>query len=82
MRLEQRGITREAIINSVDEFNIIEDYPHDKYLPSCLAISEYANRIFHIVIAMDRDDQSVVIIIAYEPAIDSWNDDLQTRRQS
>ncbi len=36
MRLKGRFIPREAILSSVDAYEIIEEYPGDKYLPSYL----------------------------------------------
>ncbi len=36
LRLEGRIIPRELILNSVDSYGIIEEYPDDKYLPSYL----------------------------------------------
>ena len=40
MRLKGRFITREALLFSVDTYKIIEEYPDDKYLPSCLIYAE------------------------------------------
>jgi hypothetical protein len=82
MRLEQRGISRDEILNSVSVYEIVEEYPQDKYLPSCLVYSEYLQRKFHIVFGLDYSDESIVIITAYEPSTDTWNSDLKTRRQS
>jgi len=36
MRLQERYIERKTIFSSVDSYEIIEKYPGDKYLPSCL----------------------------------------------
>jgi hypothetical protein len=36
MRLQGRFISREEILDSVSEYQIIEEYPADKYLPSYL----------------------------------------------
>ncbi len=80
MRLKERFISREMILNSVDKFEIIEEYPNDKYLPSCLIFSEYENLKFHIHIAVDYDDRSIVIVTAYKPSLEKWNEDFKTRR--
>ena len=36
MRMAERYITRDIILASVDRYEIIETYPDDKYLSSCL----------------------------------------------
>lgn len=79
MRLKERFIPREMILNSVDNFEIIEEYPNDKYLPSCLIYSEYEGVKFHIQIALDFDDRSIVLVTAYKPSSDKWHKDLKTR---
>lgn len=81
MRLKERFIPRGNILNSVDKFEIIEEYPNDKYLPSCLVYSEYKGVKFHILIAVDFDDRSIVLITAYIPSPDKWLEDFKTRRQ-
>ena len=81
MRLEERFIDRENILNSIDNFEIIEDYPEDKYLPSCLVYSESKGKKFHMVIALDYDDGSIVTVTAYRPSEEKWNNDLKTRRK-
>jgi hypothetical protein len=40
MRLKGRFIPREAILASTESYEIIEEYPKDKYLPSCLVYAE------------------------------------------
>jgi hypothetical protein len=37
MRLRNRFIPRERILESVDTYEVIESYPGDKYLPSYLS---------------------------------------------
>jgi YgiT-type zinc finger domain-containing protein len=54
MRLQGRCIAREQILAAVDTFEIIEDYPDDKYLPSCLVWAKAGNDIIHIHVALDR----------------------------
>lgn len=53
MRMKERKISRTAIIDSVDRYEIIEEYPEDKYFPSYLIYSVYQEMIFHILFATD-----------------------------
>jgi hypothetical protein len=82
MRLKGRFISREVILNSIANYEIIEEYPKDKYLPSYLVYSRYKNRIFHVLFAADVEDDNVRIITAYYPGLEEWEEDLKARRQS
>jgi hypothetical protein len=41
MRLKERFITREMILESISNFEVIKEYPKDKYLPSYLVYSQH-----------------------------------------
>jgi hypothetical protein len=81
MRLEGRYIAREQILSAVDAFEVIEDYPDDKYLPSCLVWARAGNDIIHIHVAVDRESDCVKIITAYRPAPDKWLGDFKRRKR-
>jgi len=81
MRLKERAITRQAVLSSVDSYEIIEEYPKDKYLPSYLIYAEYENQIIHINLAADLENNSVTIITVYKPTLDKWEEDFKTRRK-
>lgn len=81
MRLKGRLISREAILSSVDSYEIIEEYPKDKYLPSYLVCTEYQTEVIHVLIAIDSANDVVTIITAYRPDRDEWEKDLRTRRR-
>jgi hypothetical protein len=80
MRLKGRFIPRQAILSSANSYEIIEEYPEDKYLPSYLIYAKYEHQIIHIQIATDLDNESVTIVTAYKPTLDKWEKDLKTRR--
>ncbi len=80
MRLEGRFVAREAIIGSVNTFEIVEAYPKDKYLPSYLLLAQPAGDAIHVLFAADVPGDNVRVITAYRPSPDEWNDDLKTRR--
>jgi hypothetical protein len=51
---------------------IIEDYPEDKYSPSCLLLGlTAARRVLHIQVSR-LDSDSLKIITLYEPDTDKW----------
>jgi hypothetical protein len=80
MRLRSRFITRQMILDSTDSYEIIEEYPEDKYLPSYLVYANYRGIIFHILFAADLEEDNVRIVTAYRPNPQEWDEGLKTRR--
>jgi hypothetical protein len=67
---------REAIANG----RIIEDYPDDKYGPSCLILGfTQTQRPLHIQCSYPSRP-IVKIITLYEPQADKWNSDFTQRK--
>ena len=81
MRMTGRYIPRKAIIESANNYEIIEENPKDKYLPSYLVYSRYANRAIHILFATDVEGDNVRIVTSYYPNQEEWEKDLKTRRK-
>lgn len=64
----------EAVIAGV----VIEDYPDDKYSPSCLILGlTQTGRILHVHLCYPPD---VKVITVYEPSPDEWSSDWKTRK--
>ena len=82
MRLKGRFIPREAISTSFDTYEIIEEYPNDKYLPSYLICAHYEKEVIHIQIAIDLKNDNVRIVTVYQPTLDKWENDFKTRRKT
>jgi hypothetical protein len=80
MRMKGRFISREAIINSFEDYEIIEEYPGDKYFPSYLVYSYYQDKTFHILFAADIENENVRVVTAYYPSTEEWDDNFKTRR--
>jgi hypothetical protein len=80
MRLRGRFITRQAILQSHESYEILEEYPKDKYLPSYLVYSEDQGDIFHILFAVDLEGVNVRIVTAYRPKPEEWEAGFRTRR--
>ena len=73
IRLHEIG---EAIANG----QIIEDYPNDKYAPSCLICGiTQTGRTIHIQTSYPSRPL-VKIITVYEPDPNKWNDNFTVRR--
>ena len=80
MRFGQRPISREVILSAVDSYDIIEEYPRDKYLPSYLIRAEHRNSVFHIHVATDMLAENIRIVTAYVPDPGKWDADFRLRR--
>jgi hypothetical protein len=81
MRLAGRHISRDAILEATETYEIIESYPEDKYLPSYLVWATSAGGPFHALFAADVDDDNVRIVTAYRPNADEWESDLKSRKE-
>ena len=81
MRLKERFISRQAVLASLDSYEIIDEYPKDKYLPSYLIYAEHENQIIHIHIATDLKNDNITIITVYKPTLDKWKADFKTRKK-
>jgi len=81
IRMKGRFISRQFILESIRCFEIIEEYPNDRYLPSYLVYSSYQGKVFHVLFATDVEEKHVRVITAYFPNLDEWGIDLKTRRR-
>ena len=80
MRMVARCITREMVLESVTDYEIIESYPEDKYLPSYLVLARYGNMLFHILVATDVSNENVRIVTTYHPDPQLWSEDFKRRK--
>ena len=81
MRMKERFIDRTMIMQSTGTYEIIESYPHDRYLPSYLVRASCDDCVFHILFAVDIQNTNVRIITAYYPDQESWIDDFKRRKK-
>ncbi len=81
MRIGQRPLTRDMIVTAIDSFEVIEQYPKDKYLPSYLIRAEEEALVFHVHIATDVAENNVRIVTAYIPDPSEWDKELRKRRR-
>ena len=71
-RLVERNISRLEIMETGKNVTIIEDYPNDKYSPSCLLLgSTINNRVLHLQVSRLESD-ILTIITLYEPDRQEW----------
>ena len=82
MRLGQRFIPRDTIIGASASYEIVEEYPEDKYFPSYLLLGRHEALGFHVLFGVDVPEHNVRVVTAYYPDPEEWELDLKTRRIS
>lgn len=79
-RMIQRHITVAEVREALDSGTIIEDYPEDKYGPSCLIFGRtIKDRTLHIQCS-HPERPLLKIVTVYEPDPDEW-DDFRVRKR-
>jgi hypothetical protein len=77
-RAVERGIASREIEEAIVTGEVIEDYPADKYGPSCLIMGlTEAGRVLHVQASYPP---SVKVITVYEPSLSEWEGDFVTRK--
>lgn len=75
-----RDISVPEIREAVENAEVIEDYPHDKYGPSCLLLGfTSAGRALHMQVSYPSRPV-VKIITLYEPDPERWEPGFRQRR--
>lgn len=71
-RVVERNISDQDIRQAGVQANIIEDYPDDKYSPSCLLLGfTQTGRPLHIQVSLAETELAKIITI-YEPDPSEW----------
>lgn len=78
-RAVERNISESEIRDAAKSAELIEDYPQDKYSPSCLIFGlTKENRPLHIQVSY-VDTELVRIITLYEPDPEEWINNRERR---
>lgn len=78
-RLRERGIKSSQVLECIKNGEIIEDYPNDKPLHSCLIYGVVSTKHLHTVVS--SDGATIYIITAYIPNLNEWESDYKTRKE-
>lgn len=65
---------------TIENGQIIRNYPDDKPYPSCLMMGILKEKIIHVVIAFNSNIEECIIITAYVPDPEIWNKDLKSKK--
>lgn len=73
-RVVERNISEHEVREAGQQAAIIEDYPSDKYSPSCLLLGfTQAGRPLHIHVSL-ADTPLLRVVTLYEPSAAGWTD--------
>jgi hypothetical protein len=78
-KLRLRRIKAADIEQAVKSGNVIEDYTYDPRGASCLILGRIGDRPLHILFAR-LEAEEILVVTAYEPDPEEWEDDWQTRK--
>jgi hypothetical protein len=81
VRLKGRFVARQAVLDAVSSYEIVESSPQDKYLPSYLVLARPVGDAIHILFATDVEGDNVRVVTVYRPSPEEWGDDLRARRK-
>jgi len=71
-RMIQKSIDRQEVEEAISGGEVIEEYPDDKYSPSCLIYGKTEKgRNLHVQVSYPP---AVVVITVYEPDPEEWID--------
>jgi hypothetical protein len=77
-RAAKRKILSHEVEEAIATGSVIEDYPDDKYGPSCLMLGvSQSGRILHVQVSYPPN---VKIVTVYEPSPEEWEADWKTRK--
>jgi Domain of unknown function (DUF4258) len=79
-KLRRRRISARNVEDAIGSGTIIEDYPDDPRGPSCLILGYSGKRPIHVVCGRLGSNE-ILIITAYQPDPDEWEDDCTTRKR-
>ena len=75
----QRDIEENEVEAVIKRGEIIESYSDDKPYPSFLVFGLSKNLPLHVVYARDEEN-NIIVITAYRPNLEKWQDDFKIRK--
>ncbi len=79
-RMFSRSISDEDVRYVLETGEVIEEYPDDRPYPSRLVLGSREGRPLHVVAAENAEDRETIVITAYEPDAELWEQDYRERK--
>lgn len=80
-RLFERGLGKGAILDVIEQGEVIGEYLDDRPYPSYLLLSRVDSQPIHVVLARDSDTGTCYVVTAYRPDPELWSADFSKRRR-
>ena len=80
-RMLSRNISRDNVKKVLKKAEIIEDYYEDRPFPSALFFGYAEERVLHVIAALDKEEELIYVVTAYEPDIRHFQVDMRTRKK-
>jgi hypothetical protein len=77
----ERDITVGDVRNVITAGSVIEDYPDDEPYPSRLVLGWVGGRPIHVVMAENRADDELIVVTAYVPDPEQWDEKFTRRKR-
>lgn len=81
-RMFARDLHKDDVLQVIRTGDVIAEYPDDSPYPSCLLLGFVHSDPVHVVLATDSQTDTGIVVTAYRPEPEVWNDDFRTRRQA
>ena len=75
------NLTAKNVETAILNGKIIENYPNDKPLPSCLISGKSEEISIHVVVGYNKEMNRVRVITVYIPSIEKFTDNYSKRRK-
>jgi len=76
LRMHERKLNADEVKMALEHGEIIEQYPEDHPLSSYLICAHPSKqKIIHVVVALDINDQMLWVITVYIPEPEEWEED-------
>ena len=80
-RMFQRDVGHASVNAVIASGESIAEYPDDKPYPSRLILGFVEGRPIHVVVAWDVETSTCIVVTAYEPPPEQWEQGFKKRRQ-
>ena len=78
-RMFQRAIAEKSVLHVLRNGQIVEEYLDDRPYPSRLLLGNQDGCPLHVVVAYDLANRQCIVITAYIPGPDQWDDTFSRR---
>jgi len=82
LRMFERNINEEDIIQVIKRGELIENYPDDIPYPSLPILGNVSGNPLHVVVAFDSKAKTCYVVTVYHPDPELWEPDFMKRRKA